>query len=213
MRALLLFGLALFGGTAGGSQGPQGAPGAAPVEQPAQPRPARWPRGLTLEVQSGQVLALVAEQRLYRSPASGALTIQSEVRFEIGARARARLLLAGGFQMDLAGPAILEIAAPEGVDGSLDLRLLEHGLVDFECRQPGAALSLPGGQVLHPRRGVLRLERSAGLRSRLEVRGGLSVELDLGGRYSFELPVGFARTVPERLSPLPATYRGTTPAR
>jgi hypothetical protein len=180
-----------------------------PLVTPAASNPGVWPQGLYLEVQDGQVLALIGEQRLQRSPASGLLAIQSEARLEFGARSVARLVLPGGFQIGLRGAAIIELPAPTGASQGIAVHVLDHARIDLECRRAGLSLRLPGGQVLYPRQGVLRLERLAGERSRIEVRGGLPVELDLGGRYTFELPVGLVRPLPERLDPNPAPYRGS----
>lgn len=171
------------------------------------PEPA-LPAGLYFELTRGQVQSLQGDRRERRLLGAAPLEIGAPTRLELGATSAGRLVLPGGFQLDLTGPAILEVQAPAAGAGLPRLWLGSLGGAVLECRRPGPMLTLPQGQVLYPRRGVLRLTPAGPDQLRLTLCGGEAQELDLGGRYSFELPVGFDRPLPARLTESPASYRG-----
>lgn len=203
MRRLLL---ALAVLAPGAAPAPVGAPAAAaPAASGAEPA---LPAGLYFELTRGQVQSLQGERRERRLLGAPPLEIGGPTRLELGATSAGRLVLPGGFQLDLAGPAILEVELPAEGAGCPRLWLGSLGGAVLECRRPGPMLTLPQGQVLYPRRGVLRLSPAGPDQLRLTLCGGDGLELDLGGRYSFELPVGFDRPLPARLTPYPASYRG-----
>jgi hypothetical protein len=191
-------------------------PAAATAAWPGVPRPsgelstaqAGLPGGLYFELTRGQFQSLQGERRERRLLGAPPLTLAGPTRLELGATSSGRLVLPGAFQLDLAGPAVLEVQPPSSADATPHLRLGSLGGALLECRRSGPTLTLPQGQVLHPRRGVLRLTPGASDELRLTLCGGEPLELDLGGRYSFEIPVGFDRALPHRLTPTPATYRG-----
>jgi hypothetical protein len=203
MRPLLIA-LALLSTWAAPTAAP-GALGSGPGLQEAE---LRLPAGLYFELTRGQVQSLQGDRRERRLLGAPALPVDGPTRLELGATSSGRLVLPGAFQLDLSGPAVLEVQPPSTADGAPRLWLGSVGGAVLECRRAGPMLTLPQGQVLYPRRGVLRLAPGASDELRLTLCGGEPLELDLGGRYSFEIPVGFDRPLPRRLTPTPATYRG-----
>ena len=178
---------------------------AAPVQGDAQLEARETARRrVTLDVREGWARVATATGTS-RVVAGAAVELGAPFHLELGARSSASLRVPGELQLDLGGSTALELVPSGSVRRWTFHRV---GVAELDQRVPRDTIHLPRGQVLFPERCALRLEGRVGGATWLEVRAGLPCELDLGGRYTFPVPPGFRRTVPDRLTADPATYRG-----